>query len=734
MKTVHLFLSSLLLPCILQAQDKVAPAAPETPASKPVADKFQIIGTPYEGQKSTEVPATVHRLTEEDVRLRLGTANFADTLSRTPGVTVQKTGPGRGNPIMRGFSGSRNMVLADGIRLNNPILRDGPNEYWNTLDPWAYTNTEVIMGPGSLRYGSDAIGGVVVTGTEALPVGETNAGWQNLDNDLWTRFSTKDMGFQEAFRTRGAYNDSDSYAVGISRGDHHDQVMPGGETLDNSAYTEMGGYLRWNHAFDLNHKLILGYDRYQVDDLNRIHSTLDGRRWHGTSVGSKFTDTPANLATLDKYRLTDLDRHSAFIREEFRGGDGFISEADYQVSFQRMEEDSVRYRNYLDATPKNRKHEYRWYGDNTYSGNLRLQTDTEPAKFQYGLDASHDSIQSSGRDLTDSGVTTKRIQGDVADEARYEKLGAWGQADIHLTDRLDLVLGSRYDLNQLDAHKVDINADNKTTGEMSHTWHSWTNAAHLVLKLDEQGDSSVFAGVRQGFRAPNLSDTTRSGEFATGQISAPNANFDPEHYTTWELGIKGQDSDGRWHAFSSVFYTKIEDQITGGLINGDSKKPTKYSSNGDMYGWEIGGDYYLTEQVGVFGSLAFVDGETRTHLNRNTSNPLVDDQYSKVPPLNGEFGLRFRDGKEETFFLDTYCEFSDGQDDLSQADRTDTDRIPPTGTPGWYTVNARAGWKFAKNQDITLGLENLLDEDYRIHGSGQNEPGRSATLQYHLKF
>ncbi|MEN9361593.1 MAG: hypothetical protein RL095_3128 [Verrucomicrobiota bacterium] len=726
MKTAHLFLTSLLLPCLLQAQEK-APA-PETPATKNVEDKFQIIGTPYEGQKATEVPATVHRLSEEDVRLRLGTANFADTLSRTPGVTVQKTGPGRGNPIIRGFSGSRNMVLADGVRLNNPILREGPNEYWNTLDPWAYTNTEVILGPGSLRYGSDAIGGVVVTGTEALPVGEANAGWQNLDNDLWTRFSTKDMGFQEAFRSRGAYNDTDSYAVGLSRGDHNDQVMSGGETLDNSAYTEMGGYLRWNHAFDLNNKLILGYDRYQVDDLNRIHTTLDGRYWHGTSVGGTFTDSLANLRARDKYRLTDLDRHSAFVREEFRGGEGFISDADYQLSFQRIEEDSNRYRNYLNPAASSRRHEYRWYGDNTYAANLRLQTDTEAVKFQYGVDASHDSVQSSGRNVTDAGVTTKRIQGDVADEARYEKLGGWIQGDIHLNDRLDLVLGSRYDVNQMDAEHVNLN---NVDSSLEHTWYSWTNSAHLVLKLDDQGDSSIFAGVRQGYRAPNLSDTTRDGEFGTNQVALPNTNFDPEHYTTWELGVKAQDAEGQWHGFASVFYTRIEDQITRVTTAGQSHKA---GADGYMYGWELGGDYYLTEQVGVFGSLAMVDGVCRNHYQQNDTNPLIDDQYSKVPPLNGEFGLRFRDGKEETFFLDTYCEWSDGQDDLSQADRTDTDRIPPNGTPGWYTVNARAGWKFAKNQDVTLGLENLLDKDYRIHGSGQNEPGRSLTLQYHLKF
>ncbi len=729
MRAAHLLTTSLLLPWVLHAAETAPAEAPKTKEAKPqTLAPMTIVGSPFEGQKSTEVPATVHRLSEEDVRFRLGSANFADTLSRTPGVTVQKTGPGRGNPVIRGFSGSRNMVLADGVRLNNPILRDGPNEYWNTLDPWAYTNTEVILGPGALRYGSDAIGGVVVTGTEALPVGAANAGWQNLDNDLWTRFSTKDMGFQEALRTRGAYNDTDSYAVGLSRGDHKDQVMSGGQTLDNSAYTEMGGYLRWEHAFDLNNKLILGYDRYQVDDLNRIHSTLDGRRWHGTSVNATFTDTVANLRTLDKYRLTDLDRHSAFVREEFRGGDGFISEADYQLSFQRMEEDSARYRNYLNPSASSRRHEYRWHGDNTYAGNLRLQTDTEPAKFQYGLDASHDDVQSSGRNVTDAGVTTKRIQGDIADEARYDKLGAWGQADIHLTDRLDLVLGSRYDYNSMDANHVNLN---NVDGSLEHSWNSWTNSAHLVLKLDDKGDASVFAGVRQGFRAPNLSDTTRDGEFGTNQNALPNANFDPEHYTTWELGIKGQDAEGMWHGFASLHYTKIEDQISRVTTAGQTHKA---GIDGYMYGWEIGGDYYLTEQIGVFGSLAMVDGVCRNHLGQNDANPLIDDQYSKVPPLNGEFGLRFRDGKEETFFLDTYCEFSDGQDDLSQADRTDTDRIPPKGTPGWYTVNARAGWKFAKNQDITLGLENLLDEDYRIHGSGQNEPGRSLTLQYHLKF
>ncbi len=99
----------------------------------------------------------------------VGSADLERTLPRTtvealraiPSVMLQKTAQGQGSPYLRGFTGFRTLMLVDGIRLNNSTFRDGPNQYWNTIDVLGLERVEVVRGPGSVLYGSDAIGGTV---------------------------------------------------------------------------------------------------------------------------------------------------------------------------------------------------------------------------------------------------------------------------------------------------------------------------------------------------------------------------------------------------------------------------------------------------------------------------------------------------------------------------------------------------------------------------------------------
>ena len=87
--------------------------------------------------------------------------SLTDALKDVPGVMIQKTASGMGSPYLRGFTGFRTLLLFDGIRLNNSIMRDGPNQYWNTIDQNVVDRLEVIRGPSSVLFGSDAIGGTV---------------------------------------------------------------------------------------------------------------------------------------------------------------------------------------------------------------------------------------------------------------------------------------------------------------------------------------------------------------------------------------------------------------------------------------------------------------------------------------------------------------------------------------------------------------------------------------------
>jgi|GEM_PF-2289221 len=100
---------------------------------------------------------------------------------------VQKTGHGQGFPYIRGFTGYRNLFLIDGFRLNNSVFRDGPNQYWNTVDPLGLHRMELVRGPFSMLYGSDAVGGTV----NAIPRGgqdlEPGSRW---DRRIYCRYAS----------------------------------------------------------------------------------------------------------------------------------------------------------------------------------------------------------------------------------------------------------------------------------------------------------------------------------------------------------------------------------------------------------------------------------------------------------------------------------------------------------------------------------------------------------------
>jgi hemoglobin/transferrin/lactoferrin receptor protein len=99
---------------------------------------------------------------------------------------------------------------------------------------------------------------------------------------------------------------------------------------------------------------------------------------------------------------------------------------------------------------------------------------------------------------------------------------------------------------------------------------------------------------------------------------------------------------------------------------------------------------------------------------------------SRQLPLTGSVALRWTDSTEK-FWIETRLLAAATEDRITAQDQAaDNQRIPTDGTPGYLVASLRAGWQVNEHLDLTCGIENLTDQDYRIHGSGQNEPGLSG--------
>ena len=167
-RTRIVIISFFVLACCLGSSNEVrseeiGPAGEEIPTveKKPVVLIDDVVVTVNRADRQEfELPRSVEVISSDSVRKK-NPKSLPDLLDETTGVYVQKTNPGAGSPIIRGFVGPENLILIVGVRFNNSTFRTGPNQYLAMIDPWSVERLEVLRGPGSVMYGTDAMGGVI---------------------------------------------------------------------------------------------------------------------------------------------------------------------------------------------------------------------------------------------------------------------------------------------------------------------------------------------------------------------------------------------------------------------------------------------------------------------------------------------------------------------------------------------------------------------------------------------
>ena len=126
-----------------------------------------------------------------------------------------------------------------------------------------------------------------------------------------------------------------------------------------------------------------------------------------------------------------------------------------------------------------------------------------------------------------------------------------------------------------------------------------------------------------------------------------------------------------------------------------------------------------------------MDGEVDTFP---TSDPAeVREPLDRLMPVTGSLGLRW-ESDDSRYWWQGRLLFADDQSTLSTRDRNDTSRIPPGGTPDFQVIHLGGGYRFRDGMTVTVAIDNLLDADYRVHGSGTNMPGRNFIAILEMEF
>lgn len=659
-----------------------------------------------------DVPAAVTVLEADDLRLRRASRSLSNALEGVPGVMVQKTAPLQHSPFIRGLTGYYTLLLIDGVRLNHSAMRSGPNQYWSTVDAYTIGSLEVVRGPHSVLYGSDAVGGTVDVHPWRREFCGSGTGFGGR---YLTRYATA----EDAWFHRGEFEGhrgNFAFAGGVSFKTYGTIESGDGSLPGTGGAEEFDADLRVDWLLNRHWKATVAWQHVEQRDAPRTEQTVDAVPFRGTTVGSELR------------RDFDQDRDLVYARLAFDAcGCAPIRRGHITLSWHnhREERDRLRTAGRRDLSG---------FDLDQYGVALQLESPLSWGSLTYGAEYYRDEVDTWRRNYLAGVFVGEEVQGPLGDDGTYDLGGAYAEWHLPL-DCWDVYAGARFTYVAAEARRVDNQAvpgeDPTTPGNVIGVENDWTNLAgslRVVRRLDPCWNA--YAAVSQGFRAPSLSDLTAVD--STSVVETPAPGLEPEDFISFEVGLKTEQKNLRGSL--AVWTTRFEDSIirspTGALVDGVPEVRKDNVGDGHAWGVELEAAWNFHPCWTLLATASWLDGEVD---QLDAGGATVRTPLDRLKPLTWLAGVRYAPANARWW---GQCEWlhSEKADELSLRDETDLNRIPPGGTPGWDVVNLRFGYKWNRRFETSVALENLFDENYRIHGSGVNEPGRSLVVAAELSF
>lgn len=735
--------------------------------------------------KVGEIPFHVEAITSSDIAFT-NAQTAADALQNHASVFVQKSQMGGGSPVIRGFEANRVLLVLDGVRLNNAIYRNGHLQNAITVDNAMMDQMEVIYGPGSLMYGSDALGGVVhfrsrdpqllhrnrPDGKNYLSSSNfyTRYGSANQEKSLHAdvNFGTRKWGFLTSIsysdfgdlragsKRPAAYPDFGKRPYYVERIGGEDQIL----TNDDPNLQRQTGYQQFDVVqkirFQPNHKLffIANFQYSTSSDIPRYDA---------------LTELSGNAPTDLKYSewyYGPQNRALASLKTRVLQQTKFYDKATFIGAFQYIEEDRFDRRTGKDWR------ESSLVDVAVYSFTADFDKDLDESarhRLSYGLDFAHNSVASESFQTN----ITNNIRLDNVN-ARYPSAGstlsALGSYLNYRWRNLDSSLvynaGLRYTQTWLSAQfgvKDPIRWPSMYTNGIEANNNALTWATGLTYNSPSKWQVRVLGAT--GFRSPNIDDFAKIRENG-GFVTVPNPNLKPEKSITSELTIAKTWDD--FFANTSLklsatgFYTHLSDaivrenfQMPDGakyfMSNGDSLFVQANVNADEAHIYGLAGNVVLqiNEYLTFQSSLNYTVGK-RTYIGRSPTSLVQLDTLvpqDHIPPLYGRSSLVFQKGK---FKVETVVRYNgrkapedyavgsisrngksgDIIDREGTADNIELGVIDPVtgaykGVYGWTTVNFYSSYDLTDHFTLNFGVENIGDVHYRQFASGVSAPGRN---------
>jgi iron complex outermembrane receptor protein/hemoglobin/transferrin/lactoferrin receptor protein len=661
---------------------------------------------------------------EMDVRLPRSTP---DALRYEPGVFVQQTSQAQASPFVRGVTGQRTVLLFDGVRLNNSTFRQGPNQYFFTVDSESIERIDVLRGSASTRWGTDAIGGVVAA-TPVEPRLDPSVDGFDVHGTGVFRAATAD----DELGARATLELQQGPRLGAIGGFGYRTV--GALESGGAVYSPEDGSVPEVPRFrdDGRTQLGTGFDDYAGDGRVVYRLTEESRLTLATYAyrqrNAPRTDQcpPAFAPSNECLRYDEQDRTLALAT--YSGSHGRAA-ASLRATFswQRQHERRSQSRP-LSYTLNGGRDDVDTFGLTLQAATARLgEGETARFRVRWGADAYGDRVDSlAWIGFTDVDVLRYRSRGQYIDGSTYLWAGAFAELESTLLDAVVVRAGARVShiaaRSPGDVESGTAPVDDAWTPVVFNAGVEWwaTRTTSLTFSAD------------QGFRAPNLDDMTSRQQTGPG-FQLENSALSPERSLSLELGARVRHDVVELDAWA--YRTTLTDAVARSTRDvGDCPPETPGCANSWSRFQLVNLDglatiHGLEGGVRVFGPVGLELASTvawSIGSGPSTSAESGREPLSRIPPLNGTAELMWR--HQTGIWLGTATRWAALQDRLAAQDRSDA-RIPRGGTPGFAVLDLRAGWRWDKGLLISLVCENLVDEAYRYHGSSVNGPGRGLSLR-----
>ena len=613
---------------------------------------------------------------------------ISDALAGNVGVFLQQTTPGQGAAIIRGLKGSSVLHLVDGMRLNNAIFRSAPTQYFSLVPVSAVERVEIVRGTPTSLYGNDAVGGVVQLVTRVPQFDSEETG---VAGEAFVAFDTAEL--EKTVRaTMDVGNQSLASSFSAEYMKTGDRKTGSGDRIGPSGYDSKAARFVVSGTPDERRSWLFDVQYLEQPETPRVDELVAGFGQTEPSSSEYFFAPNRRAFVHGEYSLAD-------------GTGGLDWDADF--SWQRIDDD--RRSTDLGSTDQ-RREENR---SDLYGVTLSGSRTTNNGSWIIGAEYYYDDVSSSRFEVDLLTGTVQPRQSRFPDGSEVRQAALYGNVQQFVADRHNLAAGIRvsYDDISLAATAVSEEADIDdfdVSGDLGY-----------VFEATEQWQ--VVANLGLGYRAPNVFDLGTLGNRPGNRFNIPNTSLDSERVTQLDIGVRHR---GDRASFDIMLYAlQYDDRITS-VGTGDTTPDGRdivqavNAAESSIRGVEAGIDYELSDNLDLRGVLNYTWGEQEIQGGD-------DEPADRIPPLNGSVTLTYDTGGN--YRLQSWINFADEQDRLSARDVRDT-RIDPDGTDGWIVLGARVDWQPDEKWLLSLGLDNVFDERYRVHGSGLDAPGRNLSL------